>query len=128
VVATMPDFTPDEERMADRLLEAMEEFLKHRQTMPIHLVTALLRVALNPGQKVITHSRDSGESSSLTSRHLSKLGSKKTKDAKDPMGLVDKRYAPTSLRDSEVFLTPEGRELLKKVARILLSARTDDQT
>lgn len=107
-----------DKRTLGRLLTVIERFRRVRNTMPVHLVEALLRVAVNEGKSVIQYARDSGVSQSVMSRHLLELGTQYSK-GEPGLGLIEKRTSPNSLREFEVILTAKGRRTVSEVAKAL---------
>lgn len=112
-------------RVIRRLFNVLERFRLVRQTMPVHLLTALFRVYLEEGKSVIHYARESNVSQSVMSRHLIELGNEPY-HGKPMLGLIEKRMSPTSLREYEVYLTPKGRRVVKEVGQILATGRLTD--
>ena len=108
---TVRNFGEHDVRVVARLLTVLDRFRLIRHTMPVHLVTALLRVALEEGKSVQTYAIESGVSQSVMSRHLLELGTE-VRNGEAGLGLVEKRTSPRSLRETQVFLTPRGRKVI----------------
>ena len=106
--------------MVRRLLHVLDSFRRVRQTLPVHLVTALLRVAADAGKSVNHYGRESGVSLSVMSRHLLDLGTE-FRNGEQGLGLIEKRRSPTSLREYEVYLTPKGRKVVKEAVELLMT-------
>jgi DNA-binding MarR family transcriptional regulator len=112
-------------RTLRRLMHVIHRFRLVRQTMPAHLIEALLRVALDEGRSVKWYAEQSAVSTSVMSRHLLDLGSEfRSGDA--GLELVEKRTAAHSLREHEVYLTAKGRHTVKEVANILLHGKATE--
>jgi DNA-binding MarR family transcriptional regulator len=111
-------------RTIRRLMHIMERFRQVRSTMPVHLVEALLRVALDEGKSVKFYAERAAVSTSVMSRHLLDLGSE-FRNGDAGLGLIDKRVSPHSLREQEVFLTPKGRKEVAQVVQLLVHGSVD---
>lgn len=107
-----------DKRTLTRLRTVIRRFRRVRQTMPVHLVEALLSVAINEGKSVIAYARESEVSQSVMSRHLLELGTQYVK-GEPGLGLIEKRPSAHSLREYEVYLTASGRRTVAEVAEML---------
>lgn len=113
-------------RALRRLMHVMYRFRMVRKTMPVHLVEALLRVALDEGKSVKAYAEDSAVSTSVMSRHLLDLGSE-FRNGDAGMGLIMKKVSGHSLREHEVYLTPKGRKTVNEVLQMLLHGKIDKE-
>ena len=102
-----------------RLLDVIHRFRLKRQTMPAHLIEALLLVSLNPGKSVKYYAEQSGVSTSVMSRHLLDLSTAKFRNGTKGLGLIEKKVSAHSLREHEVSLTPEGLKTVSEIAKLL---------
>jgi DNA-binding MarR family transcriptional regulator len=110
-----------------RLMHIMERFRQVRSTMPVHLVEALLRVALDEGKSVKYYAEQAAVSTSVMSRHLLDLGSE-FRNGDAGLGLIAKRTSGHSLREQEVYLTPKGRKEVNQVISLLIHGTVDKGT
>jgi DNA-binding MarR family transcriptional regulator len=82
-------------------------------------VTALLLVALDEGQGVNGYARAAGIHRAMMSRNLHALGDR-ARNGGPGLGLVTISPDPAAPIKRQVFLTTEGRALVKDVVRALL--------
>lgn len=120
----LEDMDEVNKRTLRRLLNALDRFRLVRQTIPLHLLTALFRVALDEGKSVKQYAQESAVSTSTMSRHLLDLGSE-YRSGEQGLGLVEKRVSAHSLREQEVYLTPKGRKIIGETIQIMLHGKTD---
>lgn len=112
------ELSDDDKRTLKSLAEVLDHFSMLRANIPVHQVTLLLRLALDEGKSQRHYSAAFGLPTSTVSRAMLDLG-KKMRTGEDGLGLVEERTAPHSLREHEVFLSPKGKELLRKSAKKL---------
>lgn len=108
----------DDKRTLNALLDVLEQFRLMRGTVPVHLVSAFLRVALHEGKSTRQYADDSGVSPSVMSRHLLDVGPK-LRTGDEGLGLVQAKQAPENLRRNEMVLSPKGVALARRIARRL---------
>lgn len=114
----------DSKRAVRRLMHVIHRFRLIRQTMPVHLIEALLRVSLDEGKSVKHYAEQSAVSTSVMSRHLLDLGDE-FRNGEPGMGLITKKVAAHSLREQEVYLTPKGKKAIAEITSLLLHGTTD---
>jgi hypothetical protein len=108
-----------DKRAVSRLMHVIHRFRLIRQTMPVHLIEALLRVALDEGKSVKHYAQQSAVSTSVMSRHLLDLGTE-FRNGEQGLGLIEKKVAAHSLREHEVYLTLKGRKTIGEISSLLL--------
>lgn len=92
-------------------IEVLREF---RATMPIHMVSVFLAVAMKPGVLQCELPELIGISQSSVSRNVYALG-KYDRHGKPGLGLLQQRCGPTGARSPEIHLTKAGKDLVKKL-------------
>ncbi len=114
----------ESKRAVRRLMHVIHMFRKIRQTMPVHLIEALLRVYLDEGKSVRYYAEQSGVSTSVMSRHLLDLGSE-FRNGEPGLGMIEKKVAARSLREQEVYLTSKGKKAIAEIASLLIHGTLD---
>lgn len=113
------DNLPEQDReVLERLLWVLETFKGLRPGIQVHMIVALVRVALNEGKSVAELTRDAGVAQSVMSRALLDLGPM-TREREPGLQLVEHKLSPTNMRQHEMYLTKKGASLMRKVASML---------
>jgi DNA-binding MarR family transcriptional regulator len=86
--------------------------------MPSSYMEAFLVVALKPGYGPTEYAKELGTIQPIASRILLEIGAQ-PRGGTEGLGLVDRRVSDESLRNQEYYLTPKGKELLRKIAAAL---------
>jgi DNA-binding MarR family transcriptional regulator len=103
-----------EERKLRALIQVLEPF----EELPVGMLTAFLRVAMNEGTSLRDVVEASGKPQSTVSRHLLDLG-ERNRQGGPGLGLVQWRIAREELRRKEFTLTAKGRALLANILSAL---------
>ncbi len=109
----MDGLTPKEQRVARRLLAAIQEFRRIDPDMQLPMAAALLIVTLKDGVSRTEVMDDLNVAGSTATRNLAGLMAKRRGK------LVSQRVNPDERRWRMHSLTPEGRELIRRLADIL---------
>lgn len=91
---------------------------EHSHTMTVQVYRTFLAVAMNQGRSIMDYAEELGVSKSVMSRHILDL-SVKRRNNEQGFGLLYTRPRPEELRRHEVFLTPTGRALARRIDRAL---------
>jgi DNA-binding MarR family transcriptional regulator len=94
------------------LIGSLREFTKYSARLHPQSIKTLLLVAREEGKSVGEYAAPAGVSTALMSRYLLDLG-----EHNGGMGLVVTRRRHNELRKKDVFLTPEGREIVDRMVR-----------
>jgi DNA-binding MarR family transcriptional regulator len=107
----------EEKARIDAALAILEPFLEIRPTMPLQYVVAFLHVAREEGLGVKEYAERTDCGVSVMSRHLQDIGDRDR--YKEPgFGLITQRQDPMNLRTHQAMLTPLGRTLAHRIARV----------
>jgi len=112
------NLSAQDHEVLQRLLWVLEEFKDLRPGIQVHMVAALVRVALNEGKSVAELTRDAGQPQSVMSRSLLDLGPM-TRDREPGLQLVEHRLSPMNMRQHEMHLTKKGGTFMRKIASFL---------
>jgi DNA-binding MarR family transcriptional regulator len=109
----------DEDKRALRdLLNCLDVFAEQKQTLSIQAIRAFLLVAMEEGMGVSEYANKAGIRQSVMSRHLLDIGPR-DRYMEAGLDLVDQRPDPMELRKHQVRMTPKGRALANRLARML---------
>lgn len=98
-----------------RLIRAMEVFREYDTAFPMSYGVAFLMVAARPGETVSFYAEQLGLVQAVTSRLMLEIGQKSRHVGREPLGWIDNVPDPEDLRARKVFLTPKGRQVLRKI-------------
>lgn len=117
----------DEKNGVRGLYAALQPFWEIRLDMPSQLIAFFLLVAMDEGQSVQYYCDRAGVSKSVGSRHIMDL-SVQTRHMEPGLGLLVARPHPMELRRHEVFLTPKGLAMARKILALWqLTAHDPDE-
>ncbi|MFL6834592.1 MAG: hypothetical protein ACJ8F0_18580 [Xanthobacteraceae bacterium] len=86
--------------------------------MPVHMVSAFIRVAIKEGKSVQELTKDAGVVQSVMSRCLLDLGPR-DRSGGPGLGLVEHKLSPMNFKEREIMLTRKGVALARKIAGML---------
>lgn len=108
------EMNEDEKRFIKKFISVLEEFTERRENIPVHHVAMLMELALDEGKSQKYYSNKWGTPPATVSRIMLDFG-KRLRHGEPGMGLIDERISAHSLREHEVYLSDEGKALLRKV-------------
>jgi DNA-binding MarR family transcriptional regulator len=122
-MANDPSSTGEEQqqRLLNIWKETMEPWRDIRATMPLQYLYTFALVATKEGLGVQEYADLAGVAQTVMSRHLLDLGSR-NRHMEPGFKLVESRSSPHKLRKSEIYLTPKGRNLARRLAEIMARA------
>jgi DNA-binding MarR family transcriptional regulator len=101
-----------------RTINAIEVFREFDTAFPASYMVALLLVATKPGKGSSDYAKDLGVAQAVASRLMLEIGQKSRRGG-EGLGLIDSISDPMDLRQRQVFLTPKGKQVIKKILRVL---------
>ncbi len=104
----------DDVTKLERLSRVIDIFRDIDGSISANYLQAFILVALKPGRGSTEYARDLGLAQAVVSRILLEIG-KKSRMGGEGLGLVDSVHDPKDLRLKRNYLTPKGRELLRKI-------------
>jgi DNA-binding MarR family transcriptional regulator len=108
----------EEAKELRKLIKAIQQFTLLNPKMSAQTILAFLHVAVDEGKSLSDYVAASRLPQSTISRQLNDLG-RLNRDREEGLMLVDDRFAPESLKEKQKFLTPKGKELVKRVLKAL---------
>lgn len=108
----------DEAKELRKLIKALQQFTLLQPSINAQTIITFLQVALDEGKSVNDYVSITGIPQSTLSRQLNDLG-RLNKAREEGLLLIDDRMAPDSLKMRLKVLTPKGRDLVKRVIRVL---------
>lgn len=108
----------EEARQLRKLIKAIQQFTLLNPKMSAQTIIAFLHVAADEGKSLSDYVSAAGLPQSTISRQLNDLG-RLNREREEGLMLVDDRFAPESLKEKQKFLTPKGKELVKRVLKAL---------
>ena len=116
--SSRPPMSDEDKRALRDLLNCLDTFAEQKQTLSIQAMRAFLLVAMEEGLGVSEYANKSGIRQNVMSRHLLDIGPR-DRYMEEGLDLVDQRPDPMELRKHQVRMTPKGRALAHKLARML---------
>jgi DNA-binding MarR family transcriptional regulator len=108
-----------ERQTLERLLSSLDEVLAQKAKMPLTMLAALLRVAVNEAKSAQDLTRDAGVAQSIMSRDLFDLGPLGRNG--NSLGLVEHRPSSTNPKVHEFYLSHKGVALVRNMAAKLVT-------
>ena len=112
--------SPEDRHAALKLFRGLSVFRAVRETMPLQYVTTFLTIAMDEGKSLNEYGKALNIPPSTMSRQLQDLGPS-TRKGITGLKLIESHFAPGSLREKEVYLTPKGLSLLRSL-RVMQTA------
>lgn len=112
----MPD--TEEAKELRKLIKAIQQFTLLHPSISAQTILAFLHVAADEGRTVTDYVEATRLPQSTLSRQLNDLG-RLNKSREEGLMLIDDRFAPESLKEKQKFLTPKGKELVKRLLKAL---------
>lgn len=101
-----------------KLVRALQQFTLLNPTISAQTIITFLHVASDEGRSVSDYVEQTGFPQSSVSRQLNDLG-RLNKQREEGLMLLDDRFAPESLKEKRKYLTPKGKELVKRLLKAL---------
>lgn len=101
-----------------KLRRALDLIIAENRKMPILYARTFVEVSLNPLRGPTAYAQSIGVSQPYMSRVLREIGADPRHRA-EIVGLIDSAQSPTSGREMEYFLTPNGLMLMQRLIQVL---------
>jgi DNA-binding MarR family transcriptional regulator len=116
-----PSITPDDNRIIQSLLQALETFLKLRGPIPLRELVVFLHIALDEGNEAIEYADRLKLHRAAMSKYVHDLADR-ARSGGPGLGLIEFKYTVGNQHNRKpIFLTKKGRSV---AAAILQSLRT----
>ncbi|MBB4039088.1 hypothetical protein GGR34_000723 [Microvirga flocculans] len=108
----------DERKALRKVVKLIQRFRDEDGRIPSSYMEAFAAVALEPGKGPTGYAEDMRTIQPIASRVLLEIGPK-ARQRPSALELVDRQQKPDSWRETEYFLTPKGRKLMRDIIKIM---------